>query len=172
MRRTLFAVLALLFLLPLNVQAQEIDLPEYTTDQRWDRANRFGVNGIVTLIALGKDQGMTVSEIGEFTGAFYVQGWAKGPREPSAALIAFYRNHMVSPTARIEVLEASENAVTARLNRPYLLIFGDDMSHYGVTVEEYDEVMRITQGMISDWIGLDLEQRIEGDWSYLTFRKR
>jgi len=157
---------------PLAVQAQEIDLPEYTTDQRWTRAARFGVNGQVTLISLGKDQGMSVAEIGEWVGNFYKQGWTEGPREPSAAVVAFYRNQKVFPTGEMEVVEVSDDAVTVRFNRPHLLVFGDDMVHYGVTVDEYEEVMKIAQDIIGDWIGLDLDQRIDGNWWYVTFKRK
>ena len=133
---------------------------------------RFSVNGQVTLISLGKDQGMSVAEIGEWVGNFYKQGWTEGPREPSAAVVAFYRNQKVFPTGEMEVVGVSGDAVTVRFNRPHLLVFGDDMVHYGVTVDEYEEVMKIAQDIIGDWIGLDLDQRIDGNWWYITFKKK
>jgi hypothetical protein len=171
MRRIVIPTFALLLLVPLLAQAQEIEPPTYTLDQRWTRSVRFNVNGMVTLISLGKEKGMTVDEIGAWMGTFYRQGWTQGPREPSDAVIAFYRNHMVNPTAEMEVLSVSEDEASVRFNRPHLLVFGDDMNHLGVTVDEYEKVMMTAQGIIGKWIGLDLEQRIEGNWLYLTFKK-
>jgi hypothetical protein len=159
-------------MVPAYAQTQEIELPDYTTDQRWTRSARFGVNGMVTLITLGKEKGMTVAEIGEWMGDFYKQGWAEGPREPGSAVVAFYRNHMVNPTGEMEVLGVTENEASVRFNRPHLLVFGDDMVHYGVTVDEYEQVMMMAQDIIGDWIGLDLDQRIEGNWWYITFNKK
>ena len=57
MRRTVFAVLVLLFLIPLTLRAQEIELATYTPQQRWERAARHATLGRRGRYCLREDHG-------------------------------------------------------------------------------------------------------------------
>ena len=172
MRRILISAFVSLMVFPFHAQAQEIDLPDYTLDQRWTRAAQFSVNGMVQLISLGKEKGMTIEEIGTWMGEFYAPGWGEPPREPSSMIVSFHRNHMTSPNGIVEVLEITESSASARFNAPHRAVFGDDMVRYGITVEEYEKVMVGFAEVIAERLELEVEQRVEGEWMYLKFTKK
>ena len=127
---------------------------------------------MVQTIALGKDRGMSIEEIGKWMGETHAPGWGEPPREPSSLIVSFYRNYMTYPLGEIEVLEVTDSSASARFNRPYMVVFGDDNVHYGVTLEEYEQVMMGFTDVIAEWTGVDVEQRLDGNWMYLKFIKK
>ena len=41
-----------------------------------------------------------------------------------------------------------------------------------MTLDEYEQVMMGFTDVIAEWTGVDVEQRIEGNWMYLKFIKK
>jgi hypothetical protein len=169
-----------MFLVPLVVavltvflaaQQASVELPKYTEQQRWNRAATSAVLGNIMPIALGKAKGMTIDEIGNWLGNQYARTWNR-PGTPRMLLNGLYWNFVCDPQGTLEVLSASENEITFRGNRPYLAVFGDMRISYGVTVEEYEKVGMIIDKAIAEWMGLAIEEKIEGPWWITTIRKK
>lgn len=80
-----------------------------------------------------------------------------------------HRNLSLWPNSEFEIVEQSEKSVTVRANRPWSVLFGEDETWYGVTVQEYETFFGVFNSRLADHLGLGYEERTEGDWLYLTF---
>ena len=168
MTRLTFIVpfIALLALAP-PVQAQDLELPDYSDDQRWERLAFLMVGWEAAIIALGKEHDMTPAETGAWVGEFFSQGWLGGA-EAAQFMRGTYRNFMSFPGAEAEMLSSTPTTASVRFNRPgdaYLQAGGQVL---GVSSDDIHAMMRELNGTIADWVGVELEQRAEGDHDVLS----
>jgi hypothetical protein len=159
--------------LPELTQAQTYELPEYDDARRWNRAATLLTAVLVSDIAKSKARGVTAAEAGaEAAGIFGPpNGWT-GSDTPFVLFRGMYYNWMTHPEQTCELLEAGEDVVRARCNRPYLSYFGESGESYGVTVADYEASSKTFAWTIADYHGMDWEQQHDGDDLLITIRKR
>lgn len=146
-----------------------MDLPEYTPQQRWERAASQATVSIVAGIAYAKSKGQSAEEYGEFLAEVFAPGWGE-PNSGSVQIIrGVHRNWNLWPAGMLDILEISDNSVTARANRPWTTYFGEDRTWYGVTLEEFEQVFRVFNERFADYLGLRYEEQVEGEWLVITF---
>jgi len=150
------------------VRAQDVQLPTYTPEQRWERAAYEALWWQAAIVALGREKGMTAEEVGRFAGELFAPGWLGGA-EGLQLLRGFYRNFMALPGAEVEVVGDTPTSVTARFNRPMDALLAPGASTMGVTRAELDAMARATDAVIAEWVGVGLERRADGDHDVLTF---
>jgi hypothetical protein len=165
----IFTLISILFVgVPLS--AQDIELPEYTMEQRWQRLATLTVGWHAAVVALGESQGMTPEEVGTWIGKFFAKSWLGGA-EASQFLTGTYRNFMSFPDAEVEVMATTPTSVTARFNRPI-----DDMvgpvGRIGVPRENIVAMLERVDAVVADWVGVDMERRSEGDYDIVTMETR
>ena len=172
MKRILGVVFALVLLVPLAVQGQEIELATYTPDQRWERAaSQFAVSGVAA-IAYAKGMGQTVEEYAGTVADLFAPGWGE-PGSGSLTIVrGMHRNLSLFTNCEFELVEQSEESVTARVNRPWAGYFGEDETWYGVTLKEYETANHIFLSRLSEYLGLGYEEWTEDGWMYLKFIKK
>ena len=156
-------------------QAQEVsyDLPTYTDSLRWNRAGTLFIAALVGDLVKSKEQGMSAAESGRASAKVFgpPNGWNRSDT-PFVLFRGMYYNWMSHPDQTCELLEAGENLVRARCNRPYLGYFGTSGESYGVTVAQYEEMGLNFAATIADYHGMDWQQRVDGDDVMITIRKR
>lgn len=146
-------------------------IPEYTNDQRWARLAVLDLGTWAAEVALGKSRGMSIDEIGQWLGDYYTAGWAGGLDARQLA-ISFRLNSMSHPASRVELPTFTDSLVVMRVNTPVLANFGPDRRFQQFTLDEYRTVFRHINQRIADYVGVDLQQRYDGDWLVLTMRNR
>ena len=151
----------------LQVHAQQVSLPEYTMEQRWERLGFLMVGMQAAAIALGESNGMTPDEVGKFIGEFFSTSWLGGA-EASQYLTGLYRNFMAMPGATAEVVSATPTGVTARFNRPGARKYGPGGRVMGVSGEQIEAMNVVIDEVIADWVGVSFEQRQDGDFNVVT----
>jgi hypothetical protein len=153
---------------PLTAQ----ELPDYSMEQRWARAERLLTSWVVFGIRYSQMMGQSLEQFADALVEVYGPGWSQ-EMEPQDMLRAMHRNWMWQQNGVFEVLESSPEAVRFRANRAYVAdYFGDDMTSYGVTVDEYERVLELFQREICAQRGMTLEWVVEGDWVNVAVRKQ
>ena len=170
-RLTLSIVFILILSSSLVAQQAKIEIPQYTDQQRWNRAASLSNSLNVMNIAIGKAKGMTIEEIGNWIGRQFAASWSSA-MTPQFLFMGFHRNYMTAPTAIMEITAATENDITFRMNRYYLQYFGDAGISYGVTVQEFEKVGMLINKAIAEHGGLQMEQKIDGMWWITTVSKK
>lgn len=150
------------------VRAQDVQLPTYTPEQRWERLAFLDLGWQAALVALGREKGMTAEEVGQWVGEFFAPGWLGGA-EGVQLLRGFYRNFMSVPGATAEVVGSTPTSVTARFNRPIDAWLAPGGSTMGVTRAEIDAMYEAIDAAIAEWVGVSVERRADGDHDVLTF---
>lgn len=145
-------------------QSAGIQLFPYTAEQRWARnANMLDVSFAV-LLAHGKKSGQTPDDIAQFLAETFKEGWgAPNSGEAVRVFRGMYRNWMMWPGSSVDVIAATDTSVTARTSRPYVASFGTTKSLYGVTLDEYEQMMRSFNRRIAEHLGLRYTDRVESD---------
>jgi hypothetical protein len=165
----LVALVALALGAPMGVQAQEIELATYTPEQRWERAATLQSASWVSGIAYAKSLGKTAEDFAETISDVFAPGWGE-PGSGSLEIVrGMHRNHSIWPNCEFELVEQSEESVTARVNRPWAGYFGDDEISEGVTLEEYEKTFQVFNSRLSEYLGLGYEEWVEDGWLYLKF---
>jgi hypothetical protein len=150
-----FVLLSLLCAGPSAAQESDLQLPEYTAEQRWQRLAFNAASMQAALLELGRQHGMTAEEVGTWAGEFYSKGWLSG-QEAAPYAVAVNRNHMMWPGATSEVLSSTPTTVQIRFNRPWEAVIGPDRQIAGSTADEFQAMWRATNLAISDWVGIDV----------------
>jgi len=146
-------------------------LPEYTDPQRWNRLAFIDAAWISTVIAIGKQEGHTLDQIGDQIAEFHTQGWLGGA-DARWFFVSLRQNHLAYPNGRVEVTSLTDSVVVARFNTPFLGTFGLDRDFYGVTIADWQTVNLRVFHRLAEYGGLDLTSRMDGDWMVLTMRSR
>lgn len=146
-------------------------IPEYTNDQRWGRMAFLNLSNLAAQVALGKSKGMTIDEIGQWLGDYYADTWVGGLDARQFA-VSVRLNNMSHPASSVELPTFTDSLVVMRVNTPVLANFGADRRFQQLTLDEYRTVFRHINQRIADHVGVDLQQRYDGDWLVLTMRSR
>ena len=169
MKKALGALLVLSLLAPLTIQAQAVELATYTPEQRWERAaSQFAVSGVAA-IAYAKSMGQTVEEYAGAVADLFAPGWGEPDSGSLTIVRGMHRNFSLFPNAEFEIVEQSEESVTARVNRPWAGYFGEDETWYGVTLEEYEKSNQVFLSRLCEYLGLGYEEWTDEGWAYLKF---
>lgn len=176
MKRIPFLLLAgaasiLLLRGPIAAQQPDIELPEYTDQQRWERLGMNCAWWQAGLLELGKVNGMSPEEVGKFMAKYYSQAWTGG-FEAATVLYYLNRNHMAWPGATMEILSSSPTAVSARFNRPLDTYIGEDGVFGGHSAEEIHAMRRAAEVALVDFLGATLEKEEEDGHDVLTVQAR
>ena len=170
---SIFTVLfVLLFAVTITAKETTQELPEYTTEQRWERASsQMTIVGGILAISYAKSLGHTAEEYGEYTAKLFGPGWGD-PGTASLDIIGGVRlNCLLWSGSEFEIVKATETFVTGGVNRPWKKYFGEEKSTYGVSLDEYETWFRTFHRRLAEYKGLGYKDEIKGDWLYMTFYK-
>jgi len=158
--------------MPLIAQQQaQMDLPTYTLEQRWERASSQYMVRSVAGIAYAKAMGQSAEKYGEFCAELFAPGWGE-PSSGSVSIIrGVRRNMLLWSGAEFKITESSKTSMTGRANRPWAKYFGEDHTWYGVTSDELETVLHVFNQRLANYLVLQYEDRIDGDWFYMTFSR-
>lgn len=147
------------------------ELPEYTDQQRWQRASFHANLFTVVLLRQGAEAGKSAADVGRDLFDLFGPGWT-GVTTPQQMAIAMHRNWMAWPGAEIQAALADDGTVTYRANRPYVAAFGDDGMRYDVSVADMETAFGVFHELIAEQQGMEYEQTVDGDRVTATIRKR
>jgi hypothetical protein len=166
-------IVALWLAAPLAAQEQDVpELGDYAAEQRWERASSQLTLSWVAAIAYAKSIGQSVVEYANFCVEMFAPSWGEAGSGSVNIVRGVHRNLMMWPDTEFELVEASATSVTAKANRPWSAYFGEDRTWYGVTQDEFEELLQIFNKGVANHLGLDYSDRIEGDWFHMTFSER
>lgn len=156
------------------LRAQLVDLNDTrTAEQKWARAVTSSNFGFAAMIAVAKEAGMTVEEVGNWFGEWGAPSWgAPGETALSEFVWWYHRNFNIYSGLEFELLSESETEFRGRMNTPYAGFFGEDRQRPGVTLEEFRRVFIIAYEVIADYLGFDMSHEVEGDWIEFTVKAR
>ena len=167
------AILSILALSMLgSARAQDIDLPELTSDQNWNRTIDHAMAFMSVSAAYAEDHGDGIEEYGRWIGKQFAPSWGEeGSGTPAQLVRGWYRNASAWQGLEFEVLEATDGMVKARSNRPWASYFGEE-DLYGLTEGEFDQLVAFIYDEIAIYLGLDFDQAQDGDHLVITVRQR
>ena len=154
-----------------NQDTQKKELVQLTVEQRWQRSSWLLDVMMIAGINQAKSRGNTAKNYAEFLADLYAPGW-EGITQPWGMFRAMHRNSQITPGFEMEILKESENAITFRFNRAYKSRFGDDGLSYGVSIKEYEEMLKVFHGAVATHLGFNYNQRLDGDWNVITIRNK
>jgi len=151
---------------------QKIELPQRTPEWKLGRAVWHMDLYVCTGIAYAKSLGKTAEDYGKFVGKQFAPTWKGLKGQGIAPVIRLVSGHwQIYKNGKCEILSESETSVTVRMNRPYLVYFKDG-ELIGVTVEEYESFLEQIGLVIVNYLGLEYEKKIEGDWVVVTISEK
>jgi hypothetical protein len=170
--RSLLLLLALLIAGPAMAQETPV-FPDYTPEQRWQRASALGMVAMAAAVRHAKDTGQSVEQFGDWWVDLFDDSWGEpGSYGPAEVLRGMRRNWLSFYGGQVEVVEASDDVATGRFNRaPMTAVFGDDRLLYGISLEEFEQINSMFYRGIAEYHGLVAEERREGDDVVVTFRR-
>jgi len=152
-------------------QQIEIQLPEYTDDQRWDRMEFHWESLFIVSIAFAKAHNVTPEEYFRFIGKQFAPTW-EGDVTPERILRGTYLNTAAWRNHHFEILDAMESMVRFRTNRfliSHLRTYGEQ---HGISDTAIEKFFSIVMDEITKYHGLSYEQNVEGDYLVITVKKR
>ena len=171
--RSLLILLAL-GLLYQPLKAQPVDLNDTrTAEQKWVRAVTFSNFGFAGMIAVAKEAGMTVEEVGNWFGEWGAPTWgAPGETSLSEFVWGYHQNFNIYPGLEFELLSESETEIRGQMNTPYAGFFGENRQRPGVTLEEFRRVFILAYEVTADYLGFDMTHEVDGDRISFTVKTR
>lgn len=168
MKRYASFLVVLVMLMGASARAgQQISLPEFTDQQRWERLAFLMVGWQAAMVALGESHGMTPEEVGEWAGKYFSQSWLSGS-EAIQFLRGTHRNFMAMPGAAVEVVSSTPTSVTARFNRPLDSRLGPARQRIGVPGDAIRTMLDAHEAVVAEWVGVTREVRADGDHDVVT----
>jgi hypothetical protein len=152
-----FPLAVLMGLAPSDGIAQSAPLPEYTAEQRWERAAMHVTLFGVILLRNEIEAGRTPEEAGRRLAATVGPGWS-GITTPAEMARAMHQNWHLWPGAEFRVDESPDGAVRIRMNRPYLAPFGEDGTAYGVALHDMEMMFRTFHEVVAGRQGMEYRQ--------------
>jgi hypothetical protein len=144
-------------------------LPVLEDQQRWTRASLHVDWILLAALANAKEHGQGAEDFGRSIGRMFATSWG----EPGTGTVAQLARGMAAnlqmwPGAEVELVQATDEGVTLRVNRPWLAAFGGAGEAYGVTPAEHELVFRTVVGEIASYLGLGFDQRSTDEHMYLV----
>jgi hypothetical protein len=164
------AFLLLVALVPSMATAQSVDLPEFTPEQRWERASAHVTLFGVAMLRLAAEEGKTAEAVGEYLAEMFGPGWSA--TTPLAMARGIRLNWHMWPGVDWRLEESTDQHVTFRVNRPYRALFGESGSAFGVSIEDYEASLRVFHERIAERLGMEYHQIVADDWVSVTIRTR
>jgi len=152
-------------------KTQKKDLVQLTVDQQWKRSIWLFDSIQIAAIRHAKSLGETAEDYGKFVGELFAPSW-EGVTSPWGMIRGMHRNYQLWPDFEMEITKESENAVTARFNRPYINRFGDDGTSYDVSLSEYEMTFKVFHKTVASHLGFDYKQLLDGDWHVITISRK
>jgi hypothetical protein len=172
MRRTiLLAVLCLVLAAPAAAQTSvaDLNLPELTVEQQWQRSTWQLVVAWATIIAYGRQEGRTLEYLADYWVDLFAPSWGQaGTGRIEGVARGLYRNHVMFPDGEIQFTDVSPGRVTGWFNHPWTRAFGQEGDLYGTTPEDWGRFMELFMAGIAQHLGLSYETRGEADRTWFT----
>jgi hypothetical protein len=166
----LIALVGLALGSPLTSQQQaDTELPNYTPEQRWERASSQLTWSIVAAIAYAKSMGQSAEQLGEYYAKLFLPTWGEPGSGTLNVIRGVHLNFLQWTKSEFEITESSDVSVTGRSNRPWARYFGEEKSAYGVTPEDFDTTFMAFHNLLAEHLGLEFKCEIKDGWLYMTF---
>jgi hypothetical protein len=141
-----------------------IELPQLYLAQKWKTAESNLIYFITCGISYAKSHGGSAEDFGTWAGQVAAPSWdeekTKGPRGLVEGIAS---NNQLFQNFEIEILNESEMMIRARMKG-----FGENLvrrrPRHEITVDEYIQFFNRKWIAIADYMGLEYNQKLEGDW--------
>jgi hypothetical protein len=151
---------------------QKIEFPQYTLEQKYERAEGNFVSHTLAGIAYAKSKGDTPDDYGKFIGELHGRGWQAGERNPIEYFVSGMNFNMnLFNDFQMEILEQSDSSIKARMNRKWENQI-KKQAEYGVTLDEFHNWLVHLWKAITNHLGLEYKQEFESDWITFTVIKK
>jgi hypothetical protein len=145
-----------------------VELPRLTIQQKWVKAESNLIYFIVCGITYAKAHGETAEDFGTWTGKIASPYWEEEKNQGPRGLVqGIAYNKQQFQNFDIEILNETRVAIRARMKG-----FGEDLirrrSEHEITVDEYIQFFNKKWIVIADYMGLEYNQQVEGDWVIFT----
>lgn len=160
--KVLFITVLVLGIVTSGSFTQSLDLPEYTTEQRWERAALHVTLAFVLMLRQDLEAGKTPEEHAESIVEIIGPGWS-GVTSPAAMARTMHRNWYIWPGAEFTVEEAEDASVTIRANQPWERVFGEVRNFYGVSLKDHNTMFRVFHELIARQQGMKYRQTEDED---------
>ena len=168
MNRVLIFLVVLSFLAPPAVESQAIDLVPPSTTNRLHAATGNWIAMLVMGIGYAEANGSSVEEYARYGLERFAPQWG----EPGSGTLEMVETLHAELTgmagSEFEIVEQSPTSLTARYNRPWVWMFGEEGVVWDVTVDDFDKLWSIWLRGLGDYLGLQIEDWIEDGWLYFT----
>lgn len=131
-----------------------LELPNYTEQQRWDRAAVHAISFPIAMVSTFAADGKTAADAGRALFDVFGPGWT-GVDTPQQFAVSLHRNWLLWPAGHVEIVEQSENRVVVRGNRPWSGVFGDNGTSYGVTLADMDTFFMVFHQLVANQQGMN-----------------
>lgn len=172
--KAIAGMILVLFLFSGTIIAQEkkqkVEAPQLTVEQKWKRAMYNLTMIFIASIAYAKSQGKSPSHYGNYMGELFATSW-EGVKGVTEFIEAMHWNWQMWEDFQIEVLEESENFYKAKIKgigEKYVTKW----SEAGVTLNEYYDCWEQLMMPITNYLGLEYKQKVEGDWMVFTVTEK
>ncbi len=152
-----------------QVKSQKIELPTLTLDYKLNRALINQVGNFMHGIAYAKEKGESPEDFATYGLECWGSWWKD--EDYSYYVRKWYRIFSTDGNFRMEILSETEDRIDLKMN-----VFGEryveTYAESGVTKEEYMRYLGALLSSMARFMGLEHEQKIEGDWIYLSIVKK
>jgi len=156
------------------LRAQTVDLTDNrTAEQKWTRSVFLLDFAYIGFIAYAKSVGQTPEQSADFMIDFAAPGWGTpGERTMASFVRGMFGNYHLYDTLEFEILSESESEIRGRMNRPYAARFGETGEAYGVTLQDFTQVMTHFYEGVAHYLGFDMTHEVNGEWVTFTVKTR
>ena len=152
---------------------QKLNLRQFTPEQNWKRTVYNLTHFILGGIKYAKLKGETAEDYGKYLGEVHAQFWNKDKGTPAYLVSGISGNFQMLNNSQIEILRESDKSISGRMNRAWDSWVKDAKSEeYGISVDEFNRFFEEKWKAIAAYLGLEYNQRIEGDWIYFTVNEK
>jgi len=174
--KTIVGTILVVFIISGSIFAQEkeqkIELPQLTLEQKWDRAIYNLTSFWIAGIAYAKSQGKTAADFGKYVGELFAPEWegAKG-KGVQRFIQGMCWNWQIFKDFKMEILSESKTSFEAKI-KGFAEGAVKAWTEPGVTIEDYFRCYEQLMVAITDYLGLEYKQKVEGDWIYFTVTEK
>jgi len=120
-------------------------------------------------ISFVRSSGKNVDEYVKYISKLSTSSWDVTKKFGIRGFVAgLYANGQLYENYLFEVLEESDDLIKVRANRPYALYFEDNLTLFGVKIDEYERCRRIFNQEIAAYLGYSYSEKIEAGWNIIT----
>ncbi len=128
---------------------------------------------MIGAIGYAKSINQTSDDLAQYLVKVFAPSWGKPNSGRPMDVFRSMRYNMISiPTCTYDLIDSLENKVVGRYTRWYAHAFKDNSSVYGVTLDEFERLIRAVHRGIAEYLGLRYEDGIEGEWINFSMTKK